>query len=360
VEVCTIEQAPTCPRGSIAGRWASRRARVLRFQNGNPGVKNSIARPERVASVHDRVLDEVLNPRRSPSGSAATLRHEDRDELVRGNDPEDRLGASVPLGGARRRQLAGVANDIWLLDFRRSPMRPIMRTTGVVASCALATVLALPAPASAQVLDFATMDVPGASSTFPRGINPRGDIVGFYGVGGAFHAFLFHEGTFTDIDVPGASFTRPRSINPQGDIVGFYGTSVAHGFLLVEGSLTTIDVPGASATQPFGINSRGDIVGSYSAGGVNHGFLLSEGTFSTIDVPGASATIALGINPQGDIVGQYTAAGITHGFLLDKHGNLTTIDVPGATATIAQGINPEGDIVGTYTAGGTTHGFLAR
>ena len=140
-----------------------------------------------------------------------------------------------------------------------------MRTIGVVTCYALVTVLTLLVPVSAQVSDFTTIDVPGASSTLPRGINPRGDIVGFYGVAGAFHAFLLHEGTFTDIDVPGAAFTRPRSINPQGDIVGFYGTgSVSHGFLLIEGSFTTIDVPGASSTQAFGINPRGDIVGLYS------------------------------------------------------------------------------------------------
>ena len=119
------------------------------------------------------------------------------------------------------------------------------------------------------VLTFAPIDVPGASSTLARGINAQGDIVGFYGAGGAFRAFLLHEGTFTDIDVPGASFTRPRGINPQGDIVGFYGAGGAtHGFLLnKEGSLTTIDFPGASSTSALGINHRGDIVGQYSAGG---------------------------------------------------------------------------------------------
>ena len=75
--------------------------------------------------------------------------------------------------------------------------------------------------ASAIAFDFAPLDVPGASATLPRGINPEGDIVGFYGVGAAFRGFLLHQGIVTDIEVPGASATRPRSINPQGDIVGF-------------------------------------------------------------------------------------------------------------------------------------------
>ena len=138
-----------------------------------------------------------------------------------------------------------------------------MRTIRVV-TCALVIASTLHVPASAQVLDFTTIDVPGASATLPRGINPEGDIVGFYGVGTAFRGFLLHQGIVTDIEVPGASATRPRSINPQGDIVGFYVTGgVTHGFLFVEGSFTTIDVPGASSTQPFGINPRGDIVGQY-------------------------------------------------------------------------------------------------
>ena len=46
-----------------------------------------------------------------------------------------------------------------------------MRTIGVVACYALVIVLTLLVPVSAQVSDFTTIDVPGASSTLPRGIN---------------------------------------------------------------------------------------------------------------------------------------------------------------------------------------------
>ena len=124
--------------------------------------------------------------------------------------------------------------------------------------------------------------------------------------------------TFTIVDVPGA---EAAGINPQGDIVGFYIAGTAnHGFLLdKEGTLTTIDVPGASITRARGISPQGDIVGFYIAGSTSHSFLLHEGTFTIIDVPGASFTRARGINPQGDIVGFYgDAGGATHGFLLDK------------------------------------------
>jgi hypothetical protein len=109
-----------------------------------------------------------------------------------------------------------------------------------IAAMIVTTPLAVPAAAqdqlsltqaSALAFDFTTIDVPGASATLPRGIDPEGDIVGFYGVGAAFRGFLLHQGIVTDIEVPGASATRPRSINPQGDIVGFYvAGGVTHGF----------------------------------------------------------------------------------------------------------------------------------
>ena len=103
-----------------------------------------------------------------------------------------------------------------------------MRRIGIVTCYALVMVFTLLMPVGAQEPDFTAIDVPGASFTLPRGINPEGDIVGFYGVGGVTHGFLLIEGSFTDIDVPGASATRPRGINPQGDIVGFYVAGGVH------------------------------------------------------------------------------------------------------------------------------------
>ena len=100
--------------------------------------------------------------------------------------------------------------------------------------------------------------------------------------------------TFTSIDVscpaaaaaaacpaglaPGqaAASTGARGINARGDIVGFYTNAdrIAHGFLLDRGTFTTIDVPGI--IQLRGISATGLIVGSYSSAGVTHGFLLQQ------------------------------------------------------------------------------------
>ena len=98
-----------------------------------------------------------------------------------------------------------------------------------------------------------------------------------YTAGGITHGYLLDkEGSFTTIDVPGASSTVPLGINARGDIVGRYSAGgITHGFLLDKaGSFTTIDVPGASAAEALAINPQGDIVGQYSAGGTNHGFLV--------------------------------------------------------------------------------------
>jgi uncharacterized membrane protein len=216
--------------------------------------------------------------------------------------------------------------------------------------------------------EFTLIDVPGATETHAFGVNPLGEIVGFYFDSSFFeHGFLLSNGTFTTIDAPAALLPPPPSnngtaatgINSQGEIVGSYFDSTgAHGFLLSNGTFTTIDAPGAKTpagfefTNPSGINPRGDIVGSYfdSSGNV-HGFLLSRGKFTTIDVPGSIYTVASGINPRGDIVGSYLDNIVFgfHGFLLSK-GTFTTIDVPGGTpdTTQAFGINPRGDIVGTF------------
>ena len=74
----------------------------------------------------------------------------------------------------------------------------------------------------AQPLSFTTIDVPGASTSMPQGINARGDIVGWYVAGGVTHGFLLSGGTFATLDVPNAIDTQARGIGPNGEIVGTY------------------------------------------------------------------------------------------------------------------------------------------
>lgn len=120
-----------------------------------------------------------------------------------------------------------------------------------------------------ELIDPNSADVP-----IPFGINNRGDIVGSQGT----HGFLLSGGRFTSIEVPGSRFTDVRGINDRGQIVGFY-LSVAsqyHLFLYKDGKFTLIPLPEGSSPMAGGINNEGEIVGSYSDTRMNtHGFKLT-------------------------------------------------------------------------------------
>jgi probable HAF family extracellular repeat protein len=80
------------------------------------------------------------------------------------------------------------------------------------------------------------------------------------------------NGDYTGIDVPGATLTFPFGINNRGQVVGFYldADLVRHGFQFEDGVLTRIDHPLAAAdTQAHDINDRGQVVGLYERGASN-------------------------------------------------------------------------------------------
>src|SRR5262250_2674611 len=84
--------------------------------------------------------------------------------------------------------------------------------------------------AQAQAYNYASIDYPNAIRTRTFGISPGGVIVGDYrDSAGTLHGFLLAGGRYVTVDVPGALVgltgalpTGPRGINPAGDIVGFY------------------------------------------------------------------------------------------------------------------------------------------
>src|SRR5688572_23320229 len=128
-----------------------------------------------------------------------------------------------------------------------------------------------------------------------------------------------------------ASQTSVRGINPHGDMVGFYVDSAGrqHGFRLQDGEYTTIDFPlaGVRATVANGINEKGEIVGQYllpvnpgvpqdsplycpanfPTGGANpaciKAFHMRGGTYTTVMFAGHPGAIAQRITSDGDIYG---------------------------------------------------------
>ena len=122
-----------------------------------------------------------------------------------------------------------------------------------------------------------------------RGINDKGQIVGF---SGTFPGFLYSGGAYTTLTgPPGSIDTYATGINNRGEIVGFqFGNGPGNGFLYSGGTYTTISVPGKNVgTGALGINDRGQIVGFYETFGagqfVANSFLYSGGIYTTLSVP---------------------------------------------------------------------------
>jgi probable HAF family extracellular repeat protein len=209
----------------------------------------------------------------------------------------------------------------------------------------------------------------GTHTSFARGINNQGDIVGgFAGSDGKEHGFLIRQGKLKKFDAPfaGAVGTQLNAINDSGTIVGVWidaGLS-GHGFIYQDGKFARLDYPGARDTIPFGINSQGDIVGNWDTdhARTGHGFIFSGGRMTSFDAPSAvpNGTAANGINDSGQIVGAYLGHdGHFHAFLREA-STFTTLDCPRALDTIAWGINSAGEIAGNCDDQTQHRGFVAR
>jgi len=227
---------------------------------------------------------------------------------------------------------------------------------------------------------FTSFDPPGSTLTTPNWISPQGVIVGQYiDSGGASHGFILDGGNYTTVDFAGAAGSALTGLNPSGEMSGFYcsdpacgtfgATTTNHSFTVSKkGVFTSFDPPGAISSQASTVNPSGTVVGFYVDGsGVGHGYQLYHGTFTTIDYPGAVFTFAGANNPEGDIVGLYfDTAGLGHSFLL-RNGVFTSFDPPSAVPlpppsgllSDAAGINPSGVIVGIFfDAAGAEHGYM--
>jgi probable HAF family extracellular repeat protein len=94
-----------------------------------------------------------------------------------------------------------------------------------------------------------------------------------------------------------------RGINDKGDIVGWYADSsgVEHGFLLSGKKVTTIDDPGGT-TNVEGINNKGEASGLYTdTSGNRHGFTYDIKTkkFTELTVPNSTYVEVWGLNDKG-------------------------------------------------------------
>ena len=216
---------------------------------------------------------------------------------------------------------------------------------------------------------------PGAIETAAYGVNSRGEIVGSWGppplFGGPYRGYRFAHGKYELLDLSqqtGYANTWPRGLNGRGDIVGYISTSSGigdRGFILRTRSsrnwLELVDHPGASGTRLSGVNDVGEIVGEFTdASGERVGFLLVDGVFTELHRPEVDQAIPYAITNDGRIVGFSDTAHGGSGFLMDG-GVYITVSYPGAESTKLRGINARGDIVGEYVGqDGWAHGFVLR
>jgi hypothetical protein len=169
--------------------------------------------------------------------------------------------------------------------------------------------------------EYTTVEVPGGNLTYSWDINANGAVTGHWrDLSGRFRGYVMDGGVFTTFDVPGGvTRTYPKAINPQGDIVGWYfdperdptGPNRYWPFLrLADGTfITDHEYPEGPiwAMAHIGINPRGDIVGFFRpriSWSPYYGFVLDkQGIYTKLEIPDAWETIPYGINASGVLAG---------------------------------------------------------
>lgn len=166
-------------------------------------------------------------------------------------------------------------------------------------------------PATAAATDCPAGLTPGqvATGTSVKGINARGDLVGFYVAGGKQHGFLLQDGEFSSLDFPvaGLRATNANGINARGEIVGQYLLPIRvkddNGVDLPEDSPSYCPPNLPSPPSPPNTPDPACI----------KGFHYWHGQFSTVMFPSTTdangqqhkhpGAIAMHITSDGDIVG---------------------------------------------------------
>jgi probable HAF family extracellular repeat protein len=173
------------------------------------------------------------------------------------------------------------------------------------------TQFSLPRGSALQGSQLSRLDFPGASTTIPRNLNDKGDIVGyFYDSAGFPHGFSYSQGQWTRIDFPGSVDTVLFGINASGEIVGAFNETqpITHGFRLRDGRFMQIDTPFGIQSELTGINDLGVIAGDAGDDLINGpfpGFTLTNGMFTRFEFPGALLTLPLSINNRNDLAGVF-------------------------------------------------------
>jgi probable HAF family extracellular repeat protein len=215
---------------------------------------------------------------------------------------------------------------------------------------------------ASTIKDLGTL---GGSSSFARGINDSGQIIGDSTTArGDTHAFIFSPwvGRLQDLGTLGGHFARAEGISNSGLVVGQTTTAAddvtggAQAFLWAGGTMRALpSLAGALDSEATSVNDAGQVVGASDSRPVIWQNGRVRALFGT-DVIG----FATGVSGNGDIVGNVSdATGNFHGFLL-RNGVVTNLDNVVGPQTSAEGVTDNGNVVGGYFPANSDrpHGFV--
>jgi hypothetical protein len=159
---------------------------------------------------------------------------------------------------------------------------------------------------------------PNQKDCLPVGLNNKGDaIIDYRGDAASYGSFLYKKGKYASIAVPGASTTTAGFIT-DNDLIGGVVTSGSStsGFLLSKGTYTTYSPVGATSSTVSGVGPSGQVYGTFvDAAGNTHGFVNVSGTYYQIDAPNSSYTSIFGVGTSGSIYGWYGNSSGLYGYI---------------------------------------------
>jgi len=229
--------------------------------------------------------------------------------------------------------------------------------------------VAVPLICHAQTYKVTDLGTLGGSESIATAINASGEITGgATTTAGAYHAFLYANGSMKDLGTLGGPSSQGQGINSAGVVAGYAQlppgplggwprrpVSLYSGFTDSNGTMTALGAPGGVA---YAINDVGQVVEEGPTGA----FLFSNGTSTNLGSLGGTSgtTEPTGINAAGEVVGySYLPDGNFRGFYW-VNGIMTALGTLGGDWSQAYGINNAGQITGiAYTSGNLgAHAFL--